>query len=324
MHILIVDNIKIPVINYGAVERFVWWIGKELSNQGHEVSYLVKKGSYCPFGKVYTYDLNKPISVQIPKGVDVLHLNNPLDEDLDFPFLITCHGNYPFFEYHHENTVFVSQNHANRYNADTYVYIGLDFDEYGKVDWNASRDYNLFLANTENKKKNVKGAISICEKINQKLAIVGGDGNSNHLIQFKGMVGGFKKNKIINGGRALLFPVIWNEPFGVALIESLYFGLPVIGTPYGSLPELINEEVGYLSFDDWELESALLHADNFDRSLCHQYVLDEFDHITMTNKYISLYEKVLNGEKLNKRKPILFPNNINNLPIFKKSDYESI
>ncbi len=47
--------------------------------------------------------------------------------------------------------------------------------------------------------------------------------------------------------KGLIFPVLWNEPFGLAAIESLYAGAPVFGPNYGSIPELINEKTGYTS-----------------------------------------------------------------------------
>ncbi|NQY28269.1 MAG: hypothetical protein HRT69_02240 [Flavobacteriaceae bacterium] len=45
----------------------------------------------------------------------------------------------------------------------------------------------------------------------------------------------------------IYLPVLWNKPFGLAIIESLYTGYPVFGPNYGSLPELIPENVGYTS-----------------------------------------------------------------------------
>ncbi|MEF9931013.1 MAG: glycosyltransferase, partial [Bacteroidales bacterium] len=53
------------------------------------------------------------------------------------------------------------------------------------------------------------------------------------------MIGGEQKLNILKESKGLIFPVIWNEPFGLAITESLYCGAPVFGTPYGSLPELI-------------------------------------------------------------------------------------
>jgi glycosyltransferase involved in cell wall biosynthesis len=99
--------------------------------------------------------------------------------------------------------------------------------------------------------------------------------------------------------------VRWHEPFGLALIESLYFGCPVFGTPYGSLPEIVIPEVGHLTSSALELADAVAHVNDFNRKTCHEYVMDTFTHIQMMASYVRLYEKVLNGEKLNPKAPIL-------------------
>ena len=93
--------------------------------------------------------------------------------------------------------------------------------------------------------------------------------------------------------------------FGIALIESLYFGCPVIGTPYGSLTELIPKEVGFLSAKKDELATAVKNIDAYSRNACHQYVMDNFTSDKMTLQYLVLYEKVMNGEQLNTVAPKL-------------------
>ena len=69
----------------------------------------------------------------------------------------------------------------------------------------------------------------------------------------------------------MIFPVRWHEPFGLAIVESLYFGCPVFGTPYGSLPEIVAPDVGVLSARASDLAEAVrgaggspLAAEHFD------------------------------------------------------------
>jgi glycosyltransferase involved in cell wall biosynthesis len=119
------------------------------------------------------------------------------------------------------------------------------------------------------------------------------------------MQGGTEKNKIIKYSKGLIFPVRWHEPFGLALIESLYFGCPVFGTPYGSLPEIIIPEVGFLTTTASGLADAVVQVNDFNRKTCHEYVMENFTHIHMMTSYLRLYQKVLNGEKLNIKAPIL-------------------
>ena len=63
---------------------------------------------------------------------------------------------------------------------------------------------------------------------------------------------------------------------GLALIESLYFGNPVFGTPFGSLPEIVSGEVGFLSKSRNELIGQVRELERFDRWRCHEYACDRF------------------------------------------------
>ncbi|UJF23810.1 glycosyltransferase [Suttonella sp. R2A3] len=118
------------------------------------------------------------------------------------------------------------------------------------------------------------------------------------------MVGGEEKNRLIRQSQALLFPVRWHEPFGLAIIESLYLGCPVIATPYGALPEIVsNERIGRLSCQYDELAEAVRAVDQFDRRACHEHAKKYFNHLTMTDGYQQCYEKVIAGEKLNNEPP---------------------
>ena len=317
MHILIVDDSKIPVKKYGAVERFIWWLGEELVSRGIKITYLVGKGSYCPFAEVLVYNPEIPISNQIPIDVDLVHFNFPVDEDVtDKPFLVTIHGNYPSFVPLNRNSVFVSKNQAKRYNGECYVHLGLDFKEYGKVDFNMKREHLLFLANAKHAVKNLDGVISISNILNMKLAVAGGVGESSDNIEYMGMIGGEKKSICINKSKALIFPVIWHEPFGIAVIEALYFGCPVFATPYGSLPELVIKEVGFLSNKAPELIERLKNIDVYNNKTCHEYVRDLFNHKIMTDGYLKLYNKILANIPLNASSPVNYPSDSNRLPLF--------
>ena len=124
-------------------------------------------------------------------------------------------------------------------------------------------------------------------------------------IQFEGLIGGIAKNNLLKGSRGLIFPVLWNEPFGLSIVESLYFGCPVFGTPYGSLKEIIQPIVGLTSNSLSRLVEAVQNADQFDPKICHEYVMENFTSTQMTNAYLSKYEMVMNGQQLNKIAPTL-------------------
>ena len=315
MHILIVNNTSIPVKQYGGTERVIWWLGKQLVNMGHKVSYLVGPGSYCDFATgVHTLNQDIPFNQQIPAGVDLVHLNCKVNETPTIPYIFTLHGNTNDQDPMDINTVFVSKNHASRYGSDSFVHNGIDPADYGDPGLNQKRNYFHFLGDAAWRVKNVRGAIKIAQDAKIKLRILGGKRfNFNQdirltfdpRIHFDGMIGGVEKNNLLKGSKGLIFPVLWNEPFGLSIVESLYFGCPVFGTPYGSLTEIIHPSVGITSNSLSTLVEGVQHAGQFDTKTCHQYVMDNFTSTQMTVNYLKKYETVLSGQHLNDTAPIL-------------------
>jgi glycosyltransferase involved in cell wall biosynthesis len=228
------------------------------------------------------------------------------------PTLYTFHGNAFAAGSMHQNTVFISADQARRHGGEVYVHNGLDTGEYGRPDWNISRRELVFLAKAAWKVKNVRDAIFIARKAGLPIAIAGGTRLNFKMgfrftldpnAHFLGMVDHARKIDILKRGLALLFPVRWHEPFGLALIESLYFGNPVFGTPFGSLPEIVTKDVGFLSASRSALIERLRHLEDFDRRRCHEYVCDRFNSELMASNYLKLYDQVCNGESLHAARP---------------------
>jgi glycosyltransferase involved in cell wall biosynthesis len=313
MNILIANPGMIPVFNYGGTERVLWSLGRELNAMGHKITYLVNPGSTCSFARVIYLDPAKPLTELIPDDIDFIHFNFIPDVRIDKPYIVNQQGNTDPAG-REPNMIFVSANHAERFGSDSFIHNGLDWSEYAKPDFNVKRNYFHFLANAAWRLKNVKGAIRVTRKAHQRLAVLGGSRLNIKMgfrltldlhASFYGMVGGKKKYDLINGSKGLVFPVRWHEPFGLALTESLFYGCPVFGTPYGSLPEIVTKEVGFLSPNSDELAYALKNVDEFDRKKCSEYALDNFNSKKMALEYLERYEKVLNGEKLNRVNPSL-------------------
>jgi glycosyltransferase involved in cell wall biosynthesis len=315
MHILIVNNTSIPVQQYGGTERVIWWLGKELVKRGHQVSYLVAAGSHCDFA-TGVHELNHaiPFNQQIPPGVDVVHLNCKVNETPHLPYIFTLHGNTNDQNPLDINTVFVSKNHANRYGSASYVHNGIDPADYGDPGLDQKRNYFHFLGDGAWRVKNLRGAIKIAQQAKIKFRVIGGKRfNFNQgirltfdpRIQFEGLIGGVAKNNLLKGSKGLIFPVLWNEPFGLSIVESLYFGCPVFGTPYGSLKEIIQPSVGVTSNSLSKLVDAVQKAEDLDPNICHAYVMENFTSVQMTTNYLNKYEIVLKGHTLNQVPPIL-------------------
>jgi len=313
MNIVLFQNAYIPAIKYGGTERVIYYLAEALYNIGHNVTLLVKGATRATHINIVLYDENKTLQSQIPKNTDIVHLHSALNEELTIPYVITIHGNSKTQDKLDKNSIFVSKNHAHRYNSSSFVLNGLNWDDYSKVDLKQKRDYYHFLGKASWRVKNVKSAIDIIKEADEKIKILGGvrfnfkmgiRWTFTQKASFYGMVGGDKKDKLLNGSKGLVFPVLWHEPFGLAIIESLYFGAPIFATPYGSIPELVHKDVGFLSSSKDELVEAI-KSNSFNPKVCHEYANDMFNANIMAKEYLKRYEIVLNGDSLNSEAPYL-------------------
>lgn len=309
MNITLVHNMKMPVVKYGGTERVVWALGRQLSRMGHHVTFLLPKGSSCPFARVIAIDPSRSIGSQIPDDTDVVHFSNGVDHtDLTKPYVVTLNGNAPPMHYTDPNSIFVSRNHAERYGCSSYVYNGLDWDDYGQVDLSLPRRRFHFLGKAAWRVKNVRGAIRIAKKIDGgELDVLGGYRLNLKMgfrltlsprIHFHGMVTNEEKQHYIQQSRGLIFPVRWHEPFGLCLIESLYYGAPVFATPMGAIPEIVTPDVGFLSNDEQELADFINSRPSYSPKHCHDYAVERFSASVMAKEYLKKFETVLNGEPL--------------------------
>jgi glycosyltransferase involved in cell wall biosynthesis len=224
-------------------------------------------------------------------------------------------GNRNDFHEFNINTVFISRNHAARFGSTTFIYNGLDWDDYGDPGLNNKREYFHFLAKAAWRLKNVKGAIDVIKKTkSETLKVLGGTRLNFNMgfrltlsprVSFCGSVGGERKNSLLRHSKGLLFPVKWHEPFGLAVIESLYFGCPAFVTPYGSLPELVIPEVGFITNNSSDMAEAIKQVDSYSRKRCHEYARDTFNSGNLAEAYLKKYELVMNGHTLNDKKPRL-------------------
>ncbi|MBQ0049926.1 MAG: glycosyltransferase [Bacteroidales bacterium] len=318
MKIAIVIDTVIPVFAYGGTERVMWYLGQALHDMGHQVVFVAPKGSSCDFAQMVHINPALPVAQQIPADVDVVHFNNErIGDDFPKPYIVTWHGNFLQGELP-LNSLFVSRNHAERHGSNQYVYNGMNWDDYASVDLHAPRTHFHFLGQAAWRQKNVRGAIDVVNRINKmsdsptKLRIMGGHRlNLKHGIKFHwsrhadfmGMVGGQQKFDVLQRSRGFIFPVRWDEPFGIAITESLYFGSPVFATPYGSLPELVVPEVGYLCSSVQEMAEHIVRHAAYSPHACHEYARDVHNARVMAEAYLAKYEQVLNGETLNQKPP---------------------
>ncbi len=307
MYIQLAYDRPLPVATYGGTERVIWTLAECLHQLGHRVHLLAPAGSRWPHGPLTTYDPTQPLREQTAPDVDLLHCFFPFQDqpEPELPYLVSIGGNASPGEVFPLNTSFRSANHARRHGAEAFVYNGLDFNAYGQVDFSIRPQHLVFLAKARWNVKNLAGARRVARKAQLPLAVLGGRGwDPLGRIRYYGMQGGERKLELLQQGMGLVFPVRWPEPFGLAVIEAMYYGLPVFATPFGSLPELVPPACGHLSGSISDLATAARDWQRYNRREIHEWVCSKFSAQHMTEGYLKLYEKVLAGKPLNRRPPL--------------------
>jgi len=88
----------------------------------------------------------------------------------------------------------------------------------------------------------------------------------------------------------------WAEPFGLVMIEALATGTPVVATPAGSAPEIVDDGVtGFLRSGRLRLAAALLDAPQLDRAACRAVVARRFSTERMVAEHVRLYDQLVHG-----------------------------
>jgi glycosyltransferase involved in cell wall biosynthesis len=116
-------------------------------------------------------------------------------------------------------------------------------------------------------------------------------------IEYLGEVTHGEKVELLQDARATLFPVEWEEPFGLVMIESMACGTPVIATRHGAVPEVIAEGRSGVIVDNYrEMPAALEVTDKLDPLECRRYVEERFAPERMVADYEQAYRAAIRGQ----------------------------
>jgi glycosyltransferase involved in cell wall biosynthesis len=120
-----------------------------------------------------------------------------------------------------------------------------------------------------------------------------------HGIEYLGEVSHGTKVELLQDARATLFPIDWEEPFGLVMIESMACGTPVIATNRGAVPEVIEHGRSGIIVDTYrEMGAALEAADALDPLECRRYVEERFSPERMVDDYVRAYRGAMVGAVL--------------------------
>jgi glycosyltransferase involved in cell wall biosynthesis len=121
-------------------------------------------------------------------------------------------------------------------------------------------------------------------------------------IEYLGEVNHGEKVELLQNARVTLFPIEWEEPFGLVPIESMACGTPVLATRFGAVPEVMAEGSGGIIVDDYREMPALIEKTaEIDPAVCRRYVEERFAPERMVADYVAAYEKALERSKETRR-----------------------
>ncbi len=117
-------------------------------------------------------------------------------------------------------------------------------------------------------------------------------------IEYVGEVGHADKVELLQRARATIFPIDWEEPFGLVMIESLACGTPVVATRRGSVPEVLDDGVTGIIVDDYTtMGDALPRADALDPHVLRATVRERFTPERMVRDYLAAYEAAIERDR---------------------------
>ncbi len=113
-------------------------------------------------------------------------------------------------------------------------------------------------------------------------------------VVYLGEVSHRRKLDLLANSTALLFPIRWNEPFGMVMLEALACGTPVLAFPEGAVPEIVVDgSTGYVCKDEDAMVEAIGRVDELDRRDCRMAIEGYFSVDRMVTEHLDLYESLL-------------------------------
>lgn len=254
---------------------------------------------------VHDHTITGPVWAQVHSRLPVVTTNHgPFDEPLRSIYRrITSTIPVIAISYHQAST-------ADHIPIHRVIHHGLDTSELSVGE--GAGGYALFLGRM-NKTKGVHRAIDIARAAGMPLKIaakmrepgefdyfrtqveprLGGD------VEYLGEVGPDEKYELLRDAACLLNPIAWPEPFGMVMIEALACGTPVVTTPCGAAPEVVDDGLtGFLRAGAQGLVDALQTLDTLDRSRCRAAVDARFSMARMTADHTAAYRSLLHAERV--------------------------
>jgi glycosyltransferase involved in cell wall biosynthesis len=230
---------------------------------------------------------------------------------VETPVVTTIHGFsspriLPVYRRYNELGYYVSISNADRDPSLEYVatvYHGIDIENFT---FRPKGGDELVFLGRIHPDKGTREAIEIAKRAGRRLIIAGIIQDKDYFesqiephingraVEYVGSVGPAERDSLLGEAAALLHPILFDEPFGLSVIEAMACGTPVIAFPRGSMPELVRDgENGFLVQDIEEAVAAVNRLSEVGREQCRRFVETGFSAARMVDDYVNVYERVL-------------------------------
>lgn len=151
-------------------------------------------------------------------------------------------------------------------------------------------------------------AIEVARRTNHRL-VIGGNVPDEHRaffdahvrphidgkqISYIGPVDDAQKSALLGCARALLMPILWEEPFGIVMPEAMACGTPVIGLSRGAVPEVVRDGItGFVCNDVDGLVVAVDRLCEIRRGACRAHVELTFSDTAIVERYLAVYDRMI-------------------------------
>jgi len=194
------------------------------------------------------------------------------------------------------------------------VYNGVPVDRYPAAT-EVSPDAPLVFLGRMEKIKGPHVAVEVAKRTKRKLILAGNLSPSpvdrdfvernvlsqcdGKQITYVGPVDDRQKGELLSRAACLLFPIEWEEPFGIVMVEAMACGAPVLAFPRGAAPEVVKNAVnGFLCKNVDEMCLAVDRLDEIERSSVRESVEKHYSDAVIAREYLSLYESLLADARL--------------------------
>ncbi len=167
------------------------------------------------------------------------------------------------------------------------------------------KNYALMIS-TIGYHKNQKDAILACQKADIPLVLAGKIRDQDYFekeikpyiddknVIYYSELGFEEKLKLYQEAKMFLFPILWQEPFGLVCIEALSCGTPVIAYPNGGPKEIVKDKInGFLVKNFNEMAKKIKEIDKINRLICRKDCQSRFDENIIGNKYFDVLSKLI-------------------------------